>query len=118
MNVQGITHVLQVLSGLNPCFPSDLQYKVVNAMDVPWENLAKHFLSCNKFIKSALAGGGSVFVHCYAGVSRSATVVVAYLMQEHSMNMFYALTLVKQRRPVVFPNPGFQRQLLDFEKKL
>lgn len=64
-------------------------------MDVPWENLAKHFLACNKFIKQALEQGGSVFVHCYAGVSRSATILVAYLMAEHQMSMFYALSLVK-----------------------
>ena len=36
---QGVTHVLQVLAGLNPCFPTDIKYKVVNALDVPWENL-------------------------------------------------------------------------------
>lgn len=51
----GITHVLQVLSGLNPCFPSDLHYKVINVMDVPWENLAKHFSVCIKFIQLALS---------------------------------------------------------------
>jgi protein-tyrosine phosphatase len=74
---------LQVLSGLNPCFPADMKYKVVSVMDVPWENLSKHFGSCHKFIKSAIDNGGNVFVHCYAGVSRSATIVIAYLMQEH-----------------------------------
>jgi protein-tyrosine phosphatase len=80
---------------LNPCFPSDLKYKVVAVMDVPWENLSKHFHSCSKFIKQALDSGGSVFVHCYAGVSRSATIVTAFLMKEHSMTMLNALTLVK-----------------------
>lgn len=86
---------MQVLSGLNPCFPSDLKYKVINVMDVPWENLSKYFIACNKFIKGALEQGGTVFVHCYAGVSRSATIVIAYLMSEHHMNFFYALSLVK-----------------------
>lgn len=75
-----ITHILQVLSGLNPCFPNDIKYKVINVMDVPWENLGRHFSSCNKFIEGAISGGGNVFVHCYAGVSRSAAVVCAYLM--------------------------------------
>jgi len=57
-------------------------------MDVPWENLGRHFNSCNKFIKNTISGGGNVFVHCYAGVSRSAAIVCAYLMQEFSYNMF------------------------------
>ena len=99
--------MLQVLSGLNPCFPSDLSYKIVNVMDVPWENLAKHFSTCNKFIKNSIDQGGTVFVHCYAGVSRSASIVCAYLMYEHKMPMFYALSLIKQKRPIAFPNPGF-----------
>ena len=76
-------------------------------IDVPWENLSKHFYSANRFIKEAVQNGGRVFVHCYAGISRSATIVIAYLMQSHDMNMFQAMSLAKANRPVVFPNPGF-----------
>jgi protein-tyrosine phosphatase len=54
----------------------------------------------------------------YAGVSRSAAIVIAYLMEEHDLNMFQSLSLLKSKRSVIFPNPGFQRQLLDFERKL
>jgi protein-tyrosine phosphatase len=76
----GITHILQVLAGLNPCFPADFKYKVVPVLDVPWENISKHFQASIKFIKSVVEMGGNVFVHCYGGVSRSATVVLAYLI--------------------------------------
>jgi len=55
--------VLQVLAGLNPCFPSELKYKVIHVMDVPWENLSKHFVSGNRFIRDAIRSGGTVFVH-------------------------------------------------------
>jgi atypical dual specificity phosphatase len=103
----GITHVLQIVAGLNPCFPNDFVYKVVPALDVPWENLAKHFGTCNKFISNVIHNNGSVFVHCYGGVSRSPTIVIAYLMQEHKMNFFSALNFVRQRRPVTYPNAGF-----------
>jgi dual specificity phosphatase 12 len=64
-------------------------------MDVPWENLSKHFSSAIRFIKGAVTGGGNVFVHCYAGVSRSAAIVCAYLMQAHDMGMFQALSMCK-----------------------
>ena len=60
---KGVTHVLQVLAGLNPCFPNELKYKVIHVMDVPWENLSKHFSNANRFIKEAIKGGGTVFVH-------------------------------------------------------
>jgi len=57
-------------------------------MDVPWENLQKYFQPSVRFIKEAIESGGSVFVHCYAGMSRSATIVVAYLMSEHNFEMY------------------------------
>lgn len=78
-------------------------------MDVPWENLIKHFNDSNRFIKKALSSGGTIFVHCYGGVSRSATLVIAFLMQQYNMGMFEAMAYVKSKRSVVFPNPGFQR---------
>ena len=59
-------------------------------MDVPWEDLGKHFNSSIRFMKEALAAGGKVFVHCYAGISRSAAIVFAYLMQEQNMSWWDA----------------------------
>ena len=32
-------------------------------MDVPWENLGKHFLDSALFVKNAIDNGGTVFVH-------------------------------------------------------
>ena len=54
-----------------------------------------------------IAGGGGVLVHCFAGVSRSATCVIAYLMQEKEMSFEQAFSYASKRRPVIFPNMGF-----------
>ena len=78
-------------------------------MDVPWENMIKYFAETNRFIRNALRCGGVVFVHCYGGVSRSATLVIAFLMWQYGMSMFDAMAFVRSKRSVVFPNPGFQR---------
>ena len=48
----------------------------------------------------------------------SVTVVVAYLMKTREMSLSEALQHVKSRRPLAAPNPGFIRQLEDFEKLL
>ena len=61
---------------------------------------------------------GRVLVHCMAGVSRSTTVTVAYLMAREQMTMREALTAVRARRPIVGPNPGFLRQLCAHDKRL
>ena len=52
---------------------------------------------------------GGVLVHCYAGVSRSASCVIAFLMQDRDMTFSEAFQFASKRRPVIFPNMGFQR---------
>ncbi|KAI9005968.1 protein-tyrosine phosphatase-like protein, partial [Gaertneriomyces semiglobifer] len=57
-----------------------------------------------------------VFVHCKAGRSRSATVVIAYLVVYGGMSLKEAYEKVKQARPGVSPNLGFMLALLRIEK--
>ena len=58
---------------------------------------------------------GAALVHCAAGVSRSATVVLGYLMRHRGMSLLQALLLVKRARPAVCPNLGFFRYLRALE---
>lgn len=81
----GITHILQVAAGIKPFFPKDFTYKVINITDTSQSSLIRHFPAAIAFIKEGISRGG-VLVHCHAGVSRSASVVIAYLMQENSMD--------------------------------
>lgn len=55
-----------------------------------------------------------VYVHCNAGVSRSASFVIAYLMRELAMTFEEAFTFVKQKRPQIMPNHGFVTQLKQY----
>lgn len=59
-----------------------------------------------------------MLVHCVAGVSRSATLVIAYLMKFEYMSLRQAFYHVKAVRPIIRPNPGFWRQLIEYEVKL
>jgi protein-tyrosine phosphatase len=71
--------------------------------------LKQRFHKCIKFIKDAITEGGKVFVHCYAGVSRSATIVIAYLMKEHCLSFSAAYKFVKGKRSFINPNDGFRK---------
>ena len=62
--------------------------------------------------------GGRVFVHCFAGVSRSATIVIAYLMKEHGLSFSAAFKFVKNKRCFINPNEGFRRQLVHYQNEL
>lgn len=60
--------------------------------------------------------GGSVLVHCQAGMSRSASVVIGYLMWKNKLPLRDAIALTRKGRPRVLPNAGFLCQLLEFGK--
>ena len=62
--------------------------------------------------------GGCIFVHCVAGISRSATVCIAYLMKHLCWELQRAFDFLKARRSCVAPNLSFMGQLLAFEKQL
>jgi len=82
-----------------------------------------YFSKCIDFI-SKHRKSGNVFVHCMAGISRSATIVIAYLMKMKKCSMIHvilsnliqALNKVKRRRNIVNPNKGFLQQMAEFEK--
>ncbi len=61
---------------------------------------------------------GNVLVHCYHGVSRSATLVIAYLMVTRGMLYKTAYQFVLARRACISPNPGFKKQLMLLEERL
>lgn len=76
----------------------------------------KYFDEINKIIHNRTKKG-SVLVHCYAGVSRSATFVIAYLIKELQMTLETAYSYVSFVRKVQ-PNPHFMLQLMKYEKEL
>lgn len=85
------------------------------AADTPDQNLSQYFTVCNDFIHAARLREGNVLIHCLAGMSRSVTVAVAYIMTCTNLNWKDALKVVRAGRAVANPNVGFQTQLQEFE---
>lgn len=88
------------------------------ARDREDESIAMLFNPACEFVDCAKRAGCRVMVHCVAGRSRSATLVIAYLMRSMRMTLIDAFFLVKSRRPIVFPNVGFWKQLMNEEVQL
>ena len=59
----------------------------------------------------------NILVHCAAGMSRSASLVIFYLMKEKGWNYDQCFKYVKERRSVISPNDGFEKQLRDYYEK-
>ncbi|KAK3271528.1 hypothetical protein CYMTET_20130 [Cymbomonas tetramitiformis] len=78
--------------------------------------LAAHFKSANNFIDREK--DFKVLVNCSAGISRSPTIVLAYLVSRRKMSLFKAFRKVYRARPVIWPNDGFMRSLIKYEIRL
>jgi len=118
LEVLGITHILNVTSEVDNYFQDHgyFKYLRIPVNDSASEELFKQFAQACSFIDEAYTKGGKVLVHCAFGVSRSATVVLAYMIRTFKITAYQALTALKTRRPQVLPNPGFMRQLCDLER--
>ncbi|MCP9261177.1 Dual specificity protein phosphatase 14 [Dirofilaria immitis] len=69
-------------------------------------------------IEAVIANGGAVLVHCIAGVSRSATICLAFLTKYRCQSLRDAYFLMLSKRPLVRPNIGFWKQLIQFEQEV
>jgi len=116
----GITHILNVTSNVANAFEDQpgFHYLQIPISDHWSQNLASFFPQAIRFIDEARCSGAGVLVHCLAGISRSVTVTVAYLMAQQRMSLNSAYDYVKRCKPNISPNFTFMGQLLDFEKDL
>lgn len=122
LRAHGISHILNVAMYAPNAFVEDttLTYKYLPILDDPQQDIQQHFETTNDFISEALAsndGTGSVLVHCMMGISRSATVAIAYMIKEHKITVEAAVERIRETR-WVHPNYGFRRQLEEYYKTL
>lgn len=100
-------HILHCTNSFKPLFEEHFNYKAFNINDMPQENLLLLLDEGIDFIKHAIDKEETIFVHCNAGVSRSASFVIAYFIREHGLSFEESLNFVRTKRASVFPNSGF-----------
>ncbi|XP_030458230.1 dual specificity protein phosphatase PHS1 [Syzygium oleosum] len=117
-----ITNVLCLCS--NEIGQSDSQYldlfkyKNFSISDDEETNISSIFVEACDFIDHVEQIGGKVLVHCFEGRSRSATMVIAYLMLRKNFTLLEAWNILKRAHRRAQPNDGFARILLDLDRKL
>ncbi|KPP56715.1 dual specificity protein phosphatase 7-like [Scleropages formosus] len=115
-----IKYILNVTPNLPNMFEheGDFKYKQIPISDHWSQNLSQFFPEAISFIDEARSQKCGILVHCLAGISRSVTVTVAYLMQKLNLSLNDAYDFVKRKKSNISPNFNFMGQLLDFERTL
>jgi len=88
------------------------------SLDKPDEDITRYFDETAEYIHEILSKGERVLVHCFAGKSRSTTIMISYLIKYHKMTVDQALKTIREKRSVAQPNMGFLKQLRLYEKKI
>lgn len=124
-NMQASTHIINLKKNkiskiltlmdsppkFNDGFETNFNRIIIKISDFPKSNIIKSFGECLNFME----GEEKVLVHCMIGTSRSATIVIAYLMWKQKMRYEDAYNFVKKKRKIICPNSGFKEQLKIFE---
>ncbi|RWS30419.1 dual specificity protein phosphatase 14-like protein [Leptotrombidium deliense] len=86
--------------------------------DTPNDTLIDHFDRIAQKIFEVGKKGQKTVVHCVAGMSRSATIVIAYLMKHYKMSLVDAFNLTLKKRSCIKPNTRFMKELMIYELRI
>src|SRR3990167_233805 len=89
---------------------------IVSAEDMASFDMRPFFEQAFEFISQGLKNG-NVLVHCAAGISRSSTLTLVYLMRVRHEGFNQSLAFLRTKRPICTPNHGFTVQLKEYAKK-
>jgi len=113
-----ITHIICCAAGIQNFFPDKFKYYNLKLLDTEKEDIKKYFNEAYTFIDDAIKNNGNVLVHCHAGVSRSVTIIISYIMKAKKMSLDKTLELIRAKREKANPNPGFLSQLKKYQEEL
>ncbi|CAF0898018.1 unnamed protein product [Adineta steineri] len=114
-----IKHILNVCDwGTDKNIQDNFNVTHIPLSDDCQENIKQHFDETNELLHGFYEKNEYCLVHCAAGISRSATIVLAYLMKYHHNTLKDAYTFLHDKRPQISPNKGFLLQLIRYENEL
>jgi len=116
----GITHILAIGWNLGCYHPEEFKYLLINQVeDRPGFVILAKFQECFDFMDDCFneSDKNRIFVHCHKGLSRSATIIIAYEMWKHHKTFDQVLQAIQEHRSFIMPNIGFQAQLKEFEQQ-
>lgn len=94
-------------------YPRGWEYLGIDAMDADeYPIIERHFKEVLEFHKRSRLANRKVLIHCFAGMNRSAALVVGIMMLHHGQSLVEATRQCTMQRGVILANDGFRRQLI------
>lgn len=113
-----IKNIVSAINGIPVLYPEKFNYLNLELLDESFFDIKSSFSKSNKFIDKCLENNEKVYVHCMCGVSRSSTIVIAYLMYKYNFTLLQSIDKLKLSRPKINPNSGFIKQLGEYYEEL
>jgi dual specificity MAP kinase phosphatase len=116
----GITHIVNCAIELENVYSQDFTYLNLDLIDHVEQSIFPAVHEAYVFIYTAITknNNNKILIHCHAGISRSSTVVIYYVMQTRSFSFMAAYNFVKDKHPSTNPNIGFGNQIITNQKKM
>ena len=106
LKLHKIKYILNVTDDIPFFFKNNFEYARIPIKDKPDVDVSVFFNHSSSYIENRIRDG-NIFIHCYAGISRSSSIVIAYLIIKKKYSYKDAYNLVKSKRPCIRPNKGF-----------
>lgn len=113
LNELKINNVISAVTGFDNIYDEKINHLALSLIDNNEQNIIHYFDITNYFIENILNSNSDnyILIHCICGVSRSVTILLAYLIKKYKYTPNEALQIVKQHRTIANPNPNFMKQL-------
>jgi len=120
-------NIFNIVSIICPEYEKIIRERLTKKYNIIFISMHDNMLNKNVFkekldiiypkISYLLDKNKKIFFHCFMGISRSATAVLYVLMRYYSLSLSNAYKLLQKKRPIISPNIGFIKILLDMENK-
>jgi protein-tyrosine phosphatase len=114
----GIKRILTVGKALRKELTDRCDYLSISIYDSRNEDIYQFFEKTFQYIDKAFKDKAPIFVHCAEGISRSSTIVMAYLIKKYRWSYVEAYNFVAAKRSVVNPNKTFEKQLIEYHLRI
>lgn len=118
LNKYNIKNVISAVTGFDNIYDTSINHVCLNLIDNNNQNIIHYFEITNYFIENINKDNNQILIHCICGVSRSVTILLAYLIKKYKYTPQQALQIVKNKRQIANPNKNFMEQLEIYYNKL